>query len=40
MNKTNAELKSKYKGDFLKVRFLVNQFDPCGLTYHGSPEDE
>ena len=36
----NNELKEKYKQDYKKVSFLVNEFDLCGLIKGGAPEDE
>jgi len=34
------ELKAKYKQDFKKVSFLVNEIDLCGLIKGGAPPDE
>lgn len=36
----DKELKIKYNNDFLKIRFLVNRFDPCKLIEAGALEDE
>jgi hypothetical protein len=36
----NNELKEKYKQDYKKVSFLVNEFDLCGLIKGGAPDDE
>jgi hypothetical protein len=33
-------LKQKFRSDFLKVRGLVNEFDPCNLIKGGAPDDE
>ena len=34
------DLKAKYKADFEKVQYFVNEFDPCGLIHSGAPIDE
>jgi hypothetical protein len=36
----NNELKEKYKQDYKKVSFLLNEFDLCGLIKGGAPDDE
>ncbi|MEI6587047.1 MAG: hypothetical protein WCL56_13235 [Sediminibacterium sp.] len=40
MKKIHNELQEKYKQNFLKVRELVNEFDPLGLIKSGSPKNE
>jgi hypothetical protein len=36
----SPESKSKYKNEFLTVRKLMNEFDPCDLRKMGAPIDE
>jgi hypothetical protein len=40
LKKEKQILKTKYKTDFEIAREFVNNFDPCGLIYSGSPIDE
>jgi len=37
MDKT---LRQQFRSDFLTIRRLLNQFDPCDLILSGAPEDE
>jgi hypothetical protein len=40
VDRHKTDLKTKFKGDFLKVQGFVNEFDPCGLIEGGAPIDE